>query len=127
MSRIARAVVPGLPHHVTQLGNRRERVFFEKGDYVLYRDLLAERARKLGVQVWGWCLMPNHVHLIVAPKSEDGLARAKHGKVRGGGVHQLARLGPHLPFAKRKAVLSPAGERKFIAVVTATRLDGPRL
>jgi putative transposase len=76
MSRIARAVVPGLPHHVTQRGNRRGKVFFEEGDYALYRDLLAERCRKLGVEVWGWCLMPNHVHLILAPRSADGLARA---------------------------------------------------
>jgi putative transposase len=76
MSRIARAVVPGLPHLVTQRGNRGEKLFFEEGDYALYRDLLAERARKLGVQVWGWCLMPTHVHLILTPKTEDGLARA---------------------------------------------------
>ena len=38
MTRIARVVVPGLPHHVTQRGNRRECVFFEDGDYALYRD-----------------------------------------------------------------------------------------
>jgi putative transposase len=76
MSRIARAVIPGLPHLVTQRGNRGERLSFEDGDYALYRDLLAERAEKLRVQVWGWCLMPTHVHLIVAPKTEDGLARA---------------------------------------------------
>jgi putative transposase len=76
MSRIARAVVPGLPHHVTQRGNRRGKVFFEEGDYALYRDLLAERCGKLGVEVWGWCLMPNHVHLILVPRSADGLARA---------------------------------------------------
>jgi putative transposase len=76
MSRIARAVVPGLPHHVTQRGNRRGKLFFEDGDYALYRDLLAERTRKLGVAVWGWCLMPNHIHLILAPRTEDGLARA---------------------------------------------------
>ena len=42
MTRIARVVVPGLPHHVTQRGNRRERVFFEDGDYALYRDWLGE-------------------------------------------------------------------------------------
>lgn len=76
MSRIARAVVPGLPHHVTQRGNRRGKVFFEDGDYALYRDLLAERCKKLGVEVWGWCLMPNHVHLLLVPRTEDGLARA---------------------------------------------------
>jgi putative transposase len=76
MARIARVVVPGLPHHVTQRGNRRERVFFEDGDYALYRDLLAERCRTLKVEVWAWCLMPNHVHLILVPHSAEGLARA---------------------------------------------------
>ncbi|MFN0193198.1 MAG: transposase [Aestuariivirga sp.] len=76
MSRIARAVVPGLPHLVTQRGDHHEKLFFEDGDYALYRDLLAERARKLRVEIWGWCLMPNHVHLILVPKTEDGLARA---------------------------------------------------
>jgi hypothetical protein len=49
--RIARAVVPGLPHHVTQRGNRRERVFFEEGDYALYRDWLAESCRRFSVEV----------------------------------------------------------------------------
>jgi putative transposase len=76
MSPIARAVIPGLPHYVTQRGNRRGKVFFEQGDYALYRDLLAERCKKLGVEVWGWCLMPTHVLLILVPRTEDGLARA---------------------------------------------------
>jgi len=57
-------------------GNRRQRVFFEDGDYALCRDILAERCRKAAVAVWAYCLMPNHVHLIVAPQSADGRARA---------------------------------------------------
>jgi putative transposase len=76
MARIARIVVPGLPHHVTQRGNRRERVFFEEGDYALYRDLLAAACRKSGVAVWAYCLMPNHMHLIMVPADATGLARA---------------------------------------------------
>ena len=48
MARIARFVVPVLPHHVTQRGNRREKVFFGDDDYELYRDLLGEQARKHG-------------------------------------------------------------------------------
>src|SRR6266568_569732 len=51
-------------------------IFFEDGDYALYRDLLAERAAKAGVAVWAYCLMPNHVHLILVPATEDGLALA---------------------------------------------------
>ncbi|HET7802603.1 MAG TPA: transposase [Pseudolabrys sp.] len=76
MARIGRIVIPGLPHHVTQRGNRRERVFFESGDFALYRDLLAERCAKAGVEVWCYCLMPNHVHLILVPHIADGLSRA---------------------------------------------------
>ena len=66
MARLARIVVPGLPHHVTQRGNRRQKVFLEDGDYALYRDLLAARCRQAGVAVWAYCLMPNHVHLILS-------------------------------------------------------------
>ena len=76
MSRLARIVVPGLPHHVTQRGNRREAIFFEDGDHEIYRDLLAEQTVKAGVEVWAYCLMPNHVHLILMPGETDALGRA---------------------------------------------------
>ena len=52
MARLSRVVIPGVPHHVTQRGNRREPTFFEDGDYQLYLDLLAEAARTAGVEVW---------------------------------------------------------------------------
>src|SRR6478735_4805197 len=73
MARLARVVVPGHPHHVTQRGNGRARTFFGDDDYALYRDLLAENCRAAGVDVWAWCLMPNHVHLILVPSDPDGL------------------------------------------------------
>jgi len=76
MARLARAVFPGLPHHVTQRGNGRQQTFFSDADYRLYCDLLAEHCRAADVDVWSWVLMPNHVHLILAPKDEDGLRRA---------------------------------------------------
>ena len=76
MSRLARLIVPGFPHHVTQRGNRRAPVFFEQADYALYRDHLGERCRKASVECWAYCLMPNHVHLILVPATADGLARA---------------------------------------------------
>ena len=75
MARLSRVVIPGVPHLVTQRGNRRETTFFEDGDYQLYLDLLAEAAAAAGVEVWAYCLMPNHVHLIVTPSDEDGLWR----------------------------------------------------
>jgi len=52
MARLARIVIPGLPHHVTQRGNQREAIFFEEGDHEIYLDLLAEQARKADVAVW---------------------------------------------------------------------------
>lgn len=76
MARIARVVVPGYPHHVTQRGNRGLETFFDDDDYALYRALLAERCAEVGVEVWAYCLMPNHVHLILVPSDADGLRAA---------------------------------------------------
>ena len=76
MARLARIVVPECPHHVTARGNRREPIFFEDGDQEIYCDILAEQTRKAGVAVWAYCLMPNHVHLILCPLTQDGLALA---------------------------------------------------
>jgi putative transposase len=60
---------------VTQRGNRRRAIFSEPGDYALYRDLLAERCAKNGVVCWAYCLMPNHVHLILNPAATQVLSR----------------------------------------------------
>ncbi len=76
MARFARIVVPDHPHHVTARGNRREPIFFENDDHDVYRDLLAEQAEKVRVEIWAYCLMPNHVHLIAVPREESSLARA---------------------------------------------------
>ena len=51
-------------------------IFFEAADYRAYIDLLAEHCDKAEVAVWAWCAMPNHVHLILVPRDEDGLRRA---------------------------------------------------
>lgn len=76
MARIARIIVPDTPHHITQRGNRSQQTFFGEADYREYIALMAQWCGKYQVQIWAWCLMPNHVHLIAVPKSEDGLARA---------------------------------------------------
>jgi putative transposase len=76
MARIARVVAPGEPHHVTQRGNRRQQTFFFDEDYDAYVELMAEWCAAREVEVWAYCLMPNHVHLVAAPESEDGLRRA---------------------------------------------------
>ena len=75
MARLARVVVPGLPHHVTQRGNRRETVFFGDDDYRAYLDLIAAAAKRSGTAIWAYCLMPNHVHFIMTPSDPDGLRR----------------------------------------------------
>jgi putative transposase len=74
MARLPRMVLPGIPHHVTQRGNRRERTFFEDDDYALYLDLLAEACGRYGVEIWSYCLMPNHVHIIAVPRDVDALS-----------------------------------------------------
>jgi len=96
MARIARVVVPGCPHRVTHppsrrrftskntlrsrrwagLGNRRQRSFFEDDVYLRYKELLAEGCKAAGVEIWAYCLMPNHCHLILVPQDADGLHAA---------------------------------------------------
>ncbi|AJE02705.1 transposase [Geobacter pickeringii] len=75
MARIARVIAAGIPHHVTQRGNRRMQTFFGDDDYRAYISLLSEWCRKCSVAIWAYCLMPNHVHLIAVPESEDALRR----------------------------------------------------
>jgi len=73
---MARVVVPGCWHHVTQRGNRRQTVFFEDADRALYLQLLAQHCRRTSVVIAGFCLMGTHVHLVVIPRAEAGLAKA---------------------------------------------------
>ena len=134
MSRLARIVVPGVPHHVTQRGNGRQQTFFGADDYTFYRDLLGRACRAADVEVWAWCLMPNHVHLILVPQDRDGLRRALsrvhrayagaiHARQRRTGHFWQGRFGavvmdePHLAAAVRYVVFNP---------VRARLVDDPR-
>ena len=76
MARLARVVVPGHPHHVTQRGNRRQQTFFSDTDYQLYKGLLASWCAREGVEIWAYCLMPNHLHLVATPHRAQALAAA---------------------------------------------------
>ncbi|MFH1108296.1 MAG: transposase [Planctomycetota bacterium] len=76
MPRVARIVLPGVPHHVTQRGNNRQNVFFTDDDRRLYLTLLKENADRFGLAVSAYCLMPNHVHLVATPSAADSLAKA---------------------------------------------------
>ena len=76
MARQARVVIPETPHHVTQRGNRRQPTFFCDADYVAYLHNAREAFAEAGVEVWAYCLMPNHVHLIATPSTPEALAEA---------------------------------------------------
>jgi putative transposase len=65
-----------MPHHITQRGNRGQATFFDEGDYAAYIELMGHWCRECGVQIWAYCLMPNHVHLIAVPQAEDSLRLA---------------------------------------------------
>jgi len=128
MARLARLVVPGVPHHVTQRGNGRAQTFFGDGDYALYRNLLAAACREARVEVWAWVLMPNHVHLILVPSDADGLRQVLarvhrryaghiHARERRSGHFWQGRFGAvamdeaHLSAALRYVALNPVRAR----------------
>ncbi len=73
MARMARVVIPNYPHHVTQRGNRRQKTFFFEDDYRYYIEFISDFSRQSGTEVWAYCLMPNHVHLVMVAGEEDGL------------------------------------------------------
>lgn len=74
MPRTARVVVPGVPHHVTQRGNRGQDVFFAADHRERYLGWLAHYSQRYGLKVWAYCLMTNHVHFVVVPRAEDSMA-----------------------------------------------------
>ncbi len=67
MPRTGRVVLPGYPHHVVQRGHNRQAVFAEPHDYSYYLNTLKEWKGEYGVRLYGYCLMTNHVHLIIEP------------------------------------------------------------
>ena len=75
MARLARVEALETPHHVTQRGNARRLVFESDNDRMVYLALIQQHARHRGVLVLGYCLMPNHVHLIVWPTRPRGMAQ----------------------------------------------------
>jgi len=124
MPRMARIVVPNYPHHVTQRGSRRQPTFFGENDYLLYLSLLVKNRRKTNVDVWAYCLMPNHVHLITVPRRTSDLATflrlthheyARHINARNGWqghlwqerFHSFVMDEPHLLSAVRYVELNP--------------------
>jgi putative transposase len=126
MTRLARAVVPGLPHHVTQRGNRRQKTFFCLEDHLLYIALLGESCRRFGVDVWAYCLMPNHVHLIAVPAFADSLHRAFAQAHRRYTRHVNAREGWRGYLWQGRFASYPMDERYTLAAARYVELNPVR-
>ena len=73
MGRQARVVLPGRAHHVTQRGNQQQEVFFCDGDRKMYLNLLRDHARRADLRILSYCLMTNHIHLVVVPEHAESL------------------------------------------------------
>ncbi|MFZ5678033.1 MAG: transposase [Pseudomonadota bacterium] len=73
MARLARIVIPDVPHHVVQRARPGLKLFGDDGDYAEYSDMLARNLR--GARLVSACLMPDHVHLIAIPSTSEALAR----------------------------------------------------
>jgi putative transposase len=76
MARLVRSTVIGYPHHVVQRGNYNQPVFETDADYRRYLGWLREYTARYAVDIWAYCLMPNHVHFICVPMADGALARA---------------------------------------------------
>jgi len=68
-------VLAGVAHHITQRGNRQQGVFLNDDDRLAYLALLKTAAKRYGLDVLGYCLMTNHVHLVVIPSVASSLGR----------------------------------------------------
>jgi len=75
MPRIARIVGTGYPHHIIERGNNREKVFKDSKDYEKYLFFLSKYSEEKKTAVLAYCLMPNHIHLLLKPSEEEALAK----------------------------------------------------
>jgi len=75
MPRPARTIIAGVPYHLTQRGNHRQDVFLTDDDRRQYLAWLRNYTRRYALDIWAYCLMTNHIHLIAVPNTELALAR----------------------------------------------------
>lgn len=117
MARLARVVLPGYPHHITQRGVRAMDIFWSEDDRLEYLHQVAEQGKKHGVVYVSWCLMTNHVHLVAVPEKPTSLARGI------GEAHRRYARAVNLRDQKRGHLFQerfsscPTDERHFIASV----------
>lgn len=79
MPRRARVLMPGVPLHLIQRGNNRSVCFFSEDDYLFYLELLAVQANKNACEIHAWCLMTNHVHLLISPHEKNSASSLMKG------------------------------------------------
>ncbi len=72
MPRRARLAMAHVPWHIIQRGNNRTACFFSRSDYSYYLNLLEEQSKKYGCAIHAYCLMTNHVHLLLTPEEKSG-------------------------------------------------------
>ena len=128
MSRQARVVCPGYIYHVTQRGNNRQYIFEKDEDYILYLKRIEEYRQKWDVDIFAYCIMGNHVHFILRPNTQEGLAkmfRSVHmryaqyfqkktlgsGHVWQGRFYSCLLYGDHIGEAMRYVELNPVRAR----------------
>ena len=75
MPRLPRICPPGIPQHIIQRGNNRQRCFVAAKDFAAYARWLHEFSCKYDVAIHAWVFMTNHVHLLATPRTEDGVSR----------------------------------------------------
>jgi putative transposase len=83
MSRIARLVAVGYPHHITQRGNYKQKTFRSQKDFLQYLNWIEEYCKKYLLLIFAYSLMPNHVHFIATPQKENSLSKSfgtAHGR-----------------------------------------------
>ena len=78
MPRRPRIILPGFTHHITHRGNRREAIFREEEDRTFYSGHLQKYSQLHRIRVYSYCLMTNHIHLIVVPETKPGPSRCLH-------------------------------------------------
>lgn len=73
MARLPRLTLANMPHHIIQRGNNSGEIFVDAQDRLSMLDLMREMARRFEVDVHAYVLMPNHFHLLLTPKTEQGV------------------------------------------------------
>ena len=105
MSRVARIVVPGIPHHITQRGNRQAAIFETDEDRLAYLRFLKKYTVQHDLSLWAYCLMTNHVHLVAVPGHEASLDTPCATPTRY--TPCTSTVAPHVPVTCGRGVSTP--------------------